>query len=157
MWMSTSTSWDKVDKIIFLSFLFKLFDTYVFVDRCILNISWRTIVLNISHSKYLEHADSTKKLHAIISLNKSLFNFCIFVVDFMHNDKLNASCDILLDRIIHLLTTYFSRSLFSFYVIYSTCIIPLFQPSYVDQYLHNYVIYRKCGIYEQLVLKNLYS
>ena len=122
-----------------------------------INVSWWAIVLNISHSKYLEHADITKKLHAIISLNKSLFNFCIFVVDFMHNDKLNASCDILLDRIIHLLTTYFSRSLFSFYVIYSTCIIPLFQPSYVDQYLHNYVIYRKCGIYEQLVLKNLYS
>ena len=45
--------------------------------------------------------------------------------------------------------------LFSFYVIYSTCIIPLFHPSSLDQYLHNYVIYRKCGIYEQLVLKQL--
>ena len=47
-------------------------------------------------------------------------------VNFVHNDKLNASGDILFDRIIYLLTTYLSRSFFLFYVIYSACIIPLF-------------------------------
>ena len=116
----------------------------------------------LSKSNYLEHANKTNTLHAIISLNKSLFNFCIYIfMNFMHNDKLNASGDLLLDRMISLLTTYFPRSCFPFYVIYSTCIIPLFHPSYLDQYLHNYVIYRKCGnlfssnVFTIVTLKNL--
>ena len=55
-----------------------------------------------------------------------VFTFMCRYVNFVHNDKLNASGDILFDRIIYLLTTYLSRSFFLFYVIYSACIIPLF-------------------------------